>query len=83
MLNIMDIFTFQGLNGVFSGPTFQEYYIKHKVRGRIMLFNMEKPGDGVKELKITGNNFSYKDFAPHGISVLEDKGKSTKIIAYW
>jgi hypothetical protein len=71
------IVTFKGINAVLSGSKFQEYYSKHKIRGRIMLFNMEKPGDGVKELRITGNNFDYKDFFPHGISVLEDKGSFT------
>ncbi|XP_048777277.2 serum paraoxonase/arylesterase 1-like [Ostrea edulis] len=68
-------FITSGINGVFFGPSFQEQYNKQKAKGRIMLFNMEKPKDGVKELKIVGNNFKYKDFFPHGISVLEDKGK--------
>ncbi|XP_061169888.1 serum paraoxonase/arylesterase 1-like isoform X1 [Saccostrea echinata] len=68
-------FITSGVNGVLFSPSFKEYYKKHNVRGRIMLFNMEKPEDGVKELMITGNKFSYDDFYPHGISVLEDKGK--------
>ena len=38
-----------------------------------MLFNMEKPEEGVRELMVTGNQFHYQDFSPHGISVLEDK----------
>ncbi|XP_061169885.1 serum paraoxonase/arylesterase 1-like [Saccostrea echinata] len=68
-------FITSGINGVLFGPKFDEHYKKHNVRGRIMLFNMEKPEDGVKELMIIGNKFSYDDFYPHGISVLEDKGK--------
>ena len=65
----------KGVNGEFFSQTYKEYYKKHNV-GRIMLFNMEKPEEGVKELKITGNKFSYDDFYPHGISVLEEKGIS-------
>ncbi|XP_048777272.2 serum paraoxonase/arylesterase 1-like isoform X1 [Ostrea edulis] len=68
-------FITSGINGELFGPVFQEHYKKQKARGRIMLFNMEKPKDGVKELKIIGNNFNYDDFFPHGISVLEDRGK--------
>ncbi|XP_048777278.2 serum paraoxonase/arylesterase 1-like [Ostrea edulis] len=68
-------FISSGLNAVFVGSEYQEYYKKNNVRGRIMLFNMEKPEYGVKELPIIGNNFLSKDFFPHGISVLEDKGK--------
>ncbi|XP_062611799.1 serum paraoxonase/arylesterase 1-like [Saccostrea cucullata] len=68
-------FITSGVNGVLSGRVYQEYYKKHNVRGRIMLFNMEKPEEGVKELRITGNRFSYDDFYPHGISVLEDEDK--------
>ncbi|XP_061169886.1 serum paraoxonase/arylesterase 1-like [Saccostrea echinata] len=69
-------FITSGINAVaLAGRGYQEYYKKHNVRGRIMLFNMEKPEDGVKELMIIGNKFSYDDFYPHGISVLEDKDK--------
>lgn len=68
-------FITSGINGVLFGSSFDEYYKKHNVRGRIMLFDMEKPKDGVKELMIIGDKFSYDDFYPHGISVLEHKGK--------
>lgn len=40
-----------------------------------MLFNLEKFVDGVRELMIVGNQFSYEDFVFYGISVLEEKGE--------
>ncbi|XP_056012110.1 serum paraoxonase/arylesterase 1-like [Ostrea edulis] len=63
------------INAVFFGSVYQEYYKKNNVRGWIMLFNMEKPEDGVKELRIVGNDFNHQDFVVHGISVFEEKGK--------
>nr|XP_022324475.1 serum paraoxonase/arylesterase 1-like [Crassostrea virginica] len=68
-------FITSGINGVFFAPSIHEYVKKHNVRGKIMLFNMEKPEEGVRELMVTGNQFHYQDFYPHGISVLEDKNK--------
>lgn len=67
-------FVYKGIDGPLFSPTMKEYHKKDNVRGRIMLFNLEKPADGVRELMIVGNQFSYEDFAPHGISVLEEKG---------
>ncbi|XP_056012111.1 serum paraoxonase/arylesterase 1-like isoform X2 [Ostrea edulis] len=71
---ITSILPIMGGNAAVMGSEYHEYYTKNHVGGRIMLFNMVKPEDGVKELRIIGNNFNYKDFVPHGISVLEDKG---------
>nr|XP_022324477.1 serum paraoxonase/lactonase 3-like isoform X2 [Crassostrea virginica] len=68
-------FITSGINGDFFAPSIQEYEKKNNVRGKIMLFNMEKPEEGVRELMVTGNQFHYQDFYPHGISVLEDKNK--------
>lgn len=67
-------FVYKGIDGPLFSPTMKEYHKKDNVRGRIMLFNLEKPADGVRELMIVGNQFSYEDFAPHGISVLEENG---------
>ncbi|XP_052721229.1 serum paraoxonase/arylesterase 1-like isoform X2 [Crassostrea angulata] len=68
-------FITSGIDGPFFTSAMKEYHKKNNARGRIMLFNLEKPADGVRELMIVGNQFSYEDFAPHGISVLEEKDK--------
>lgn len=67
-------FVYKGIDGFFFIFVMKEYYKKDNVRGRIMLFNLEKFVDGVRELMIVGNQFSYEDFVFYGISVLEEKG---------
>lgn len=68
-------FITSGIDGPFFSSAMKEYHKKNNARGRIMLFNLEKPADGVRELMIVGNKFSYENFSPHGISVLEEKDK--------
>lgn len=67
-------FVYKGIDGFLFFFIMKEYYKKDNVRGRIMLFNLEKFVDGVRELMIVGNQFSYEDFVFYGISVLEEKG---------
>lgn len=48
-------FVYKGIDGFLFFFIMKEYYKKDNVRGRIMLFNLEKFVDGVRELMIVGN----------------------------
>ncbi|XP_076458750.1 serum paraoxonase/arylesterase 2-like isoform X1 [Babylonia areolata] len=56
------------------GPSIDEHFRQHKIKGRIYLFDFKKVNEGVKELKIASTEkFNADTFHPHGISVWEDK----------
>ena len=50
-----------------SSKEVKERNQKLKVRGRILLFNFNKPEDNTVELKIVGSDLNQTDFWPHGI----------------
>ena len=47
-----------------------------KRKGQIFLFDFNNPNDKPRSLPITGDNFNYKDFNPHGISLWQDSQTS-------
>ncbi|XP_059173117.1 serum paraoxonase/arylesterase 2-like [Physella acuta] len=72
--------TTDGLAFVTSGVSFsvassgyKDFIAANKVKGRIVLFDFNKPEAGVTELKVRPSpNFNPDTFRPHGISLLED-----------
>ncbi|RUS78803.1 hypothetical protein EGW08_013421 [Elysia chlorotica] len=58
-----------------------KYAEKNNVKGRILLFDFKDPSAGVVDLEIhTDQDFTFKKFRPHGISVLEDKKKGEHLV---
>ncbi|KAL8580407.1 hypothetical protein ACOMHN_020884 [Nucella lapillus] len=63
------------------GPNMEEYFRRHKIKGRIYLMDFKKVEEGVKELKIASTEkFNADDFYPHGISVWEDKKAGRHVV---
>jgi hypothetical protein len=53
-----------------------EHWEKHDVKGRIYVLDLNDANTCAKELKVTpSESFNPDTFAPHGISVWEDKEK--------
>ena len=51
----------------------KEYNRKQNVKGRILLFDFNKPQGDAIELKITGDNIKLNQFNPHGIDGVYDE----------
>ncbi|XP_059156201.1 serum paraoxonase/arylesterase 2-like [Physella acuta] len=66
-------FITSGLTLSGAAPRYKEFITTNKVKGRIVLFDFNKPEAGVTELKVRPSpNFNPETFHPHGISLLED-----------
>ncbi|XP_052058252.1 serum paraoxonase/arylesterase 1-like isoform X4 [Mytilus californianus] len=65
-----------------TSPTVCEYRKKHNGKGRIYLFDFNKPEKGIEELTIVGDQFNQSDFGPHGISLYKwkDQDKVTVMV---
>lgn len=56
------------------GAKVDEHFHRHKIRGAIFLFDLNKTEAGVTRLKIQSSDlFDVDTFYPHGISIWEDK----------
>lgn len=63
------------------GEGIAEHFRVNNAKGRIYLFDFKKSEHGAKELKISSTKqFSVDTFAPHGISVWEDKKSDRHIV---
>ncbi|KAK3769959.1 hypothetical protein RRG08_048169 [Elysia crispata] len=68
-------------SGFLKSREMKEYAEKHKVKGRVFLFDFKKPSAGAVELGLkAGRDFDAKKFRPHGLSVLEDKKRGEHLV---
>jgi len=58
---------------------FIKRYDDLNIKGRVLLFDMNKPDDGVKELRLEPS-FKREEFRPHGISVIQNPDTGNKMV---
>lgn len=63
-------------------PTgFQDFLRLNDIRGRIFLYDFNKPNPEATELQLApSRDFNPDTFHPHGISILEDKAKGEHLL---
>ncbi|KAH9496121.1 Serum paraoxonase/arylesterase 1 [Bulinus truncatus] len=62
-------------------PQFKDFITQNQIRGKILIYDFNRPDQGVTELKIESDKqLNIKRFRPHGISLVEDKAKSEHLV---
>lgn len=70
----LKVVALQGLLLTTSAAGYKEHYRRNNLAGHVYLYDFKQPQQGVRQLKIVStHHLDRGTFAPHGISVWEDK----------